>query len=873
MAHPFGGSSKLAPPSLPPRLVSRPRLTTMLDSGTTGPLTLVAAGPGSGKTVLLSGWAARSNLPTAWLSLDAEDNDPVRFWTLAGEAMLAAGIVGQTDGFAALPHAADPGLFLGALLEAIPGPVELALVVDDAHVLTDPAILAELDGVVRYGFPRIRLVLSSRCDPLLPLHRYRLAGQMCELRAADLAMTQQEAQSLLQAHGVRLPNRELSFLTQRTEGWTAGLRLSAMTMAGSAQPEQFVTQLALDQGSVGEYLMEEVLDRQPAVVRRLLVQTSFLTDVTGPLAAAVTGIENSSALLAELSRSNSFVVALDHDRDRYRYHQLLGEILRYLLRREYPAEVIAQLRQRAAAWYQSQDDHAAAIRFAAQAGDWERVCQVLVHGGFARAFVDRQPVADVDLTAVAALDPEFVGGRQHAAEVRVAQAAILVAGGEPEVARTCLTQARVTELSPDASATAQLVDVLVAQRTGAAKELDRAVTVLLDGGRNADNVHTVPGLPAAVRIAHASAGYWEGVPTSAIEWRLREGLRDARQVGAVHLELEALGLLQLAFTAGGRAIRARECEAQSLALVRQSPPLQRMTVHHIAHAYGAFMRGDQVGAERALHRAQQSSAEGTDPAMAAAVVLFDVRVLIWAGRAAEAHQLLVSAPELEGRLPEQVALNRTLTLAEIEILLGRPHAALRTMDASHLEPKQPSRSVVAARAFLAMGDGVAAQRALRPALVSAESPVPLPLIVAALLASSRAAELLGDEAKAVEEVLRAADLATEAIVQPFVTAYPSLAGLLSRHPEANAAWPKMARGVAVAPVASSVVPPQLAEPLTERESVVLRRLATNMTNAEIADELCVSINTVKTHVAAIYRKLPAAGRRDAVSRARQLELM
>jgi LuxR family maltose regulon positive regulatory protein len=269
----------------------------------------------------------------------------------------------------------------------------------------------------------------------------------------------------------------------------------------------------------------------------------------------------------------------------------------------------------------------------------------------------------------------------------------------------------------------------------------------------------------------------------------------------------------------------------------------------------------------------EAQSADADPAMAAAAVLFEAWILLSAGRAAEAQQTLLMAPELEGALPAQVTLARTLTLADIETQLGRPNAALRLLDAGVLDPKDPARTVCAAHAFLALGDGEAAQRGLRPALISAESPVSLPLLVSVLLASAQAAELLGDEAKAVEEVLRAADLATDAIIQPFVGARAGLAGLLARHPEAYAAWPKIPNSPASPPPLSSVIPSQLAEPLTEREGVVLRRLATTMTNAEIAEELCVSINTVKTHVAAIYRKLPAAGRRDAVARARHLELM
>src|SRR5689334_11112255 len=177
------------------------------------------------------------------------------------------------------------------LFSTLPGPAaQLVVIIDDAHVLTHPEILEGLDSLIRGGQPGLRLVLAARSDPLLPLHKYRLAGQMAELRAADLAMTPAEIREVLAVHGVSLPKREVDVLVARTEGWAAGVRLSAMRMEGTERPADFVSQLALDAGSIGEYLVDEVLQRLPEDHRRLLVETSFLDEVTGPLAGAVTGM-------------------------------------------------------------------------------------------------------------------------------------------------------------------------------------------------------------------------------------------------------------------------------------------------------------------------------------------------------------------------------------------------------------------------------------------------------------------------------------------------------------------------------------------------------------------------------------------------------
>jgi LuxR family maltose regulon positive regulatory protein len=871
----FRETSKLTPPPAPPGLVPRPRLHRLLDEAAGGPLTLVAAGPGSGKTVLVSTWTASSKVSTAWISLDPEDDDPQRLWSLAGDSLLAAGIVGETEGFHALPRVdADPSAFLGALLDLIPGPAQHLLVFDDAHHLVNPEVLAKLDAIVRYGFPKLRLLLISRSDPLLPLHRYRLVGQMHELRAADLAMSKVETHALMRAHGVRLSSHELAMLHRRTEGWAAGLRLSAMGMAGTRNPAQFVTQLALDQGSVGEYLIQEVLDRQPEVVRRLLIQTSFLSEVTGPLASAITGIENSGSLLAELSRTNSFVLRLDHNGDLYRCHLLLGEILRHLLRRDYPLK-IDELKRRAARWYQEQDELAAAMRFAAEAHDWARVCDVLLHGGFARAFVQRRSLADLAVSELSALDVTLSENQHDQSDLRIAKAAVAVLAGDLEQAAAARACIRVDALDPPALATTRLVEVIAAQHAGCVRALDLAAAALLETDPVPLGPERTVGLRAAVRLAQAGSHFWSDGAPSAAEALALDALADARKSGVAALELEALGLLQLIYVNKGRTAHAKECQDQSRDLTRTYPHLQLMTTHHLARAFSAFMRADVAGADRALGRADRTRFADADPALHAGVLLMRAGLMIASGSTAEAHHLLQNSPELKDPLTRRLARISTLLLADIETRLGRPNAALKALGSDASAAKDPVQAMTAARAAIELGDPDAAERALRPTLIASESLVSLPILVSSLLISARIAQLRDDDAKAVAEIVRAADLASTSIVQPFVEAEELLKGVLSRHEEARAAWPDIAK--LQIPTQPSAPPghgfPQLAQSLTDRETAVLRRLATTMTTSEMADELCVSINTVKTHIAAIYRKLPAAGRRDAVIRARKLELL
>ena len=336
----------------------------------------------------------------------------------------------------------------------------LLVVIDDAHVLTHSDVLEGLDNLVRTRQPGLRLVLASRSDPLLPLHRYRLAGQMLELRAVDLAMTPTETREVLAVHGVRLAERDFALLAARTEGWAAGVKLSAMRMEGTEHPASFVNQLALDPGSVGEYLIDEVLRRLPEPQRQLMIQTSFLDEVTGPIADAVTGMTGCGDILAELARTNSFVIPLDPAQSRYRYHQLFGEILRYMLQRS-EGHAERCLKERAASWFEANGDLSNAAYWAAQAGDGKRIASVLARGGLVHAFVRRQ---DLPGLALRELIPEG-----DAAETVIGRAAAEAVCTDSDSAAGELERLRAWRASqepadPDLLATCDLSELILAQK-------------------------------------------------------------------------------------------------------------------------------------------------------------------------------------------------------------------------------------------------------------------------------------------------------------------------------------------------------------------------------------------------------------------------
>ena len=327
-------AAKITAPGVPAWAVLRPRITKLIAEGTRWcPLTVVTGPPGAGKTMALALWAAAEPGPVAWVGLDKFDNRPEVFWSYVIAALRHSGVaIPRLLRVADRRHLGDEGFLLrfAAALAAQDPPVTLIL--DDLHLLTEPRTLKGLDFVLRNVGPGLRLAVSSRADPLLPLYRYRLAGGLTEIRASDLAFSVSEAGLLLAQHGRTLTEDLLESLTRRTEGWAAGLRLAAISLGAHPDPGQFVKELIAEDRALTGYLVDEVLNVQPPEVRDVLLSTSILDHVSADAAVELTGNERAAGIMTALVRANAFVQPLGSGR--YRYHTLFGEVLRLKLRRE-----------------------------------------------------------------------------------------------------------------------------------------------------------------------------------------------------------------------------------------------------------------------------------------------------------------------------------------------------------------------------------------------------------------------------------------------------------------------------------------------------------------------------------------------------------
>ena len=579
-------ASKITVPGVPDWTVPRPRITKLIAEGTRWcPLTVVTGPPGAGKTMALALWAAAEAGPVAWVSLDDYDNQPGVFWAYVAAALRRSGVaVPRALSAAARGPAADHAFLprLASALAAQSPPV--TLVIDDVHVLTEPAVRDELDFVLRNVGPGLRVVITARADPLLPLHRYRLAGELAEIRAGDLAFSTAEAGLLMAQHGCTLSADSLECLTRRTEGWAAGLRLAAISMDSHPDPDQFVKELITEDSALTGYLVEEVLSTQPPEVRDVLLSTSILEQVSAEAASELTGDERAGAILSAVAHANAFVQPAGDGW--YRYQTLFAEVLRLKLRHEHPGRITA-LHRRAARWYERNGSLTDAVRHAAQAGDWPLAAGMVIDGLAISEIIE--PRGGRSLAA------EFVG-MPHSdtwtgPQPYLVSAAAALAAGRPESAAAALAAADgILERRPAGQETAvrlaaAMIRLAAARRTGdlpaAAAAASRAKGLVSEvaGGPDEHDGRLVRHRQIQARVLAdcAAVELWSGHLDEAARV-LDSAVAAAAAPGGEHERADCLGQLALVEAVRGRLRRAVKLATEATAALaaddQQSPAQQ-----------------------------------------------------------------------------------------------------------------------------------------------------------------------------------------------------------------------------------------------------------------------------------------------------------
>ncbi len=874
-------AAKITAPGVPDWAVPRPRITELVARRTRWcPLTVLTGPLGAGKTMALAMWAAAGPGPVAWVGLDEFDNRPGVFWAYVVAALRRSGVALP----AAVPAARgrDAGhvflLWLAAVLAARDPPVTLVL--DDLHLLTEPTVLDGLDYVLRNTGPGLRLVVAGRMDPPLPLHRYRLAGELTEIGASDLAFTVAEAGLLLAQHGRTLPASSLECLTRRTEGWAAGLRLAALSMGTHPDPDQFITELITEDSALTGYLVAEALNTQPAAVRDVLLSTSILERVSGQAACELTGNDQAGRILPALAHANGFVQRAGSGW--YRYHPLFAEVLRLKLSREHPDQ-LAPLHRRAARWYERHGQLTDAVRHAAQAGDWQLAASIVIDALAIDQIIE--PRGSPSLAGE-------LGGMPHGRawtgpQPHLVSAAVALSAGRHEASTAALDAADgiLERLPADQEAASRLAAAVI--RLAASRRTGDLAAAAAAAARAEVLVSRVPGgEPARHRKIHArvlsgrgAVELWSGHLDAAA--CVLQSVAAETASGSQDERADCLGHLALVEALRGRLCRAAQlaagATAASLTGEQQAPVPHPGSAALVALAWVHLEHDELRQARSWLTQADAALGVTPDKLIGAVAWLAAAYGGLAEGRAAAAAQSIARARSgwsVPAWLDQRLSLAESQACAAAGDIQAALAAAERTGGDTSLEA-----AVTLAHAWAAAGDGENARRALAPAL-AADSGLPDRVRLQAWLVDARLSYHRGDRARgrrslasalrvAAPEQLRLPFALERGWIEPVLRSDPALAGshrsLFSpavRHDQLPAP-----------PGAVETAAIVVVEPLTEREREVLRHASGLLSSAEIASELDISIHTVKTHLKNIYRKLATTRRGEAVRRARQLELI
>ena len=859
-------------------LIDRHDLVATLDRAAGKRVTIISAPAGSGKTSLLHAWADRPGRyrRIAFMTVAPGQHDAQLFWLALLGAVRAA-----TGG--AEPPPAAPGFNGQAMVDKVRSELAASggpfvLIIDDLHELSSAEAAEQLTALLTSLPPGVHAVVATRRDPPLRLHRLRLAGELAEIRAAQLRFTEDETRALLTAAGITLPDPVVATLHHRTEGWAAGLRLAALSLAGHPNPERFVAEFSGSDRMVAEYLMAEMLGRQPPQVQRLLLRTSLLDRVNGELADLLTGATGSERILLDLEDANAFVVSLDPGRTWFRYHHLFGGLLRLELRRTLPGD-IPELHRLAARWFAEHAHAVDAIRHLQAAGDWTEAARLLTDHALSIT-LDGQAgtVAALLRSFPARTSEDFPGLALVHAIADLDQLRLDQAEAHLDVAR-----AYAATTPPDRQYRLRMaiasLDLLSARLRGHFDGVFEQVGALLPPPAGQSNADVALGSDVrAVALLNLGVTQAWSLRLADSERYLRKGAVLARNIGRPYLEVACLAHLGFAVTVHSFALARWHCEdaiAQAARHGWDAEPViapAQATLAGILIWTGEFDHGEQW-----LDRARRATRAGGEPGIRLFIHLISALLPAARGQYREALAELVAAGQVQALMVGEHALTSRVTAWTIatQARLGNVEQARATLAAlnDRLATTGEIRNA-AAVIRLAEQDPAGARRELRAVLDGSAPTNPHFTLVEAQLLDALACRNLGDERAARKAVERALHLAEpDRLILPFAMtgAWRLLTALPPQETSHAALVADILDTVHGGPGHAAASAP--AEQLSPSELRVLRYLPTNLTRPEIAGQLSVSLNTVNTHIRRIYTKLGATDRSSAVERGRELRLL
>jgi LuxR family maltose regulon positive regulatory protein len=870
-------------------LVRRRALFERLSSAEPGGVVVVHAAAGSGKTVLLRSWIEAEGLErrVAWVSVEPDEHDAQRFWLSVVDGLSSVSTMDLLERSAA---SRDGGREvqverLASELGALDEP--LVLVIDDLHELRAAEAVAWLDQFLARVPSQLVVVFATREEPRVRLHRLRLAGELTELRAADLRFSLEETRELFEVAGIALSEAGAELLHERAEGWAAGLRLAVISLIGHPDPERFATEFSGSERTVAGYLLAEVLQRQPAEVRELLLRTSILDRVSGPLADFLTGNSDSERILQQLEDANAFVSSLDVGRSWFRYHQLFADLLLLELRRVSGAAV-QSLHRAAAQWYEAHGYVVEAIRHSQAAGDWEHAAHLLAdhHVGLRlegrsatvyalmEAFPADAPTADPELALVFASGRAFEGRLEESASYL--DAARRLAGAVPPARRPRFDALMAGASLWQASRRQDLAASLAAMRS-----LETALQ------HQHANAPAVTGDLRAKALRSLGACELSSFELLAARRHLEQALELARRIGRPWLEIGCLTHLASLAPLSGLPASVPLQLTQDAVAIAEANGWEEQPVIAAALAVGCDVLtwlGRFDDAERWLDRADCAQgppgAPGADSGTE--LVIHHARGLLrlGQGRIDEALEAFRTAERIRTLLPADhlLTIESRGRMLEAQVRVGEAGAAAGALaEITESERDRAELRITAAAIALAEGACEEALDAVAPVIEGkARALHPAWAPVEALLFDAAARDALGDGSAAAASIERALELAEpDGIILPFALA--PVREVLERLPRHRTAHATLLTTIldllAGRSLGAPGEPRALIEELSEAELRVVRYLPSNLKAPEIAAELFVSSNTVRTHLRHIYAKLDVHNRGEAVHRARELRLL
>ncbi|MET0143857.1 MAG: LuxR C-terminal-related transcriptional regulator [Ilumatobacteraceae bacterium] len=874
--------TKLHPPRRRRTLVARPRLGDLATRIRLPALTLVSAPAGFGKTTLVAEWLAGERT-TAWLSLDLRDDDPERFWTyvLAALAMVTADLSSDTAALLQGRRAPLETVVATLINDLETASQDIVLVLDDYHVISDPEIHDSVAFLLEHMPPQVSLVIATRADPPLPLASMRADGDLLEVRAADLRFTAEEAAAYLNgAMDLTLTTADVDVLEARTEGWIAALQLAALSMQGRGDPASFINEFAGDNRFILDYLADEVLERQTARIRDFLLDTSLLSRLTGPLCAAVTGQHDAKATLEELDRSNLFLVPLDDRRTWYRYHHLFGDVVRARLLDEKPHRV-AEVHRSASDWYASNGEPREAIVHALAGKDPERAAELIE---LAAPAMQRARQESQLRSWLEALPADLYTDRPVLA---MALVGARMATGDADALNPLLEIVDSWHDRPDAI----VFDETAHGRLPAMAAVHRAGLALLAG----DTDGTIEHAHRVLELVGADDHLQRGAAAALLglaSWS-RGDLDDARQR---YLESVAcfeagdylpdvmgcsLALADIQLTQG-RLREAQRTFDSALRHIADNPGLRGAADMHVGLSLLAVEHNDL---DTAADHLRFSAELGEHMGLPQHPYRWRVAMARFHEAQGNLDKALVLLNEAEARYNTDYSPNvRPVSAlkARIEVKLGDLDAGARWAHAQGLTADDELSYVrefehlTLARVLLARGSADAVQQAtrlLRRLLTAADnghrSGSTIEILVLLTLAQHAAGDNTGATASLSQALARAEP---EGYVRSFLDADPTVTDLL--RPIGTTSDGHAAQILGSTPSSRSRHRSRASDPdeLSLRELDVLRLLRSDLSGPDVARELHVSLNTLRTHTKHIYTKLGATNRREAVTRAAELGL-